>query len=117
MNTKMIHEQPWFLTSLITAFVAVSVSVALLAIAYLDAAGELAGYKRERAAVIDVERFIAHAYPRLDAATRRGHAEILVSASCGEIVYNAVACLDGTVANPPPDARLYARMTMEKRAP
>lgn len=113
MTNKMLHEQPLFRFIGIVAFVVVAVSVTLLARAYFESADELTRARKERAAVADVERFILQKYPNLDAATRRGHAEILIEASCGEIVYNAVACLDGTMANPPPEVRMYAQRAVE----
>lgn len=110
----MLHEQPLFRLILIAAFIAMAISVTLLARAYFEASAELIRTQREREAVIDVERFIARAYPQLSAATRRGHAEILIDASCGEIVYNAVACLDGRIADPPPEVRMYAQQVVER---
>lgn len=56
---------------------------------------EVSQHRANRAAVADVENFIYQQYPTIDAATRRGHAEILIEATtgkCAEIAENAFAC-------------------------
>lgn len=85
------------------------VSAIMLALAYNGAVAELEKMRGERTAVADVESFIYQRYPALDSATRRGHAEILVDSTCGEIAEGAVACFGGGMTNPPQEVRAYAR--------
>lgn len=74
---------------------------------------EVSQQRAHRAAVADVENFIYQQYPTIDAATRRGHAEILIDSSCVEIVENAIACQGGGLTKLPPEVRQYALRVAE----
>lgn len=76
---------------------------------------EILDLRAHRAAVADVENFIYQKYPLIDAATRRGHAEILIDSSCVDvgIVENTMACPNGITRQPPQDVRKYALRVAE----
>lgn len=74
---------------------------------------ELERMRGVRAAVADIESFIYDRYPMIDAATRRGHAEILVDSSrvdsdCAEIADNTLACHGYGITKIAPVVRQYA---------
>lgn len=75
---------------------------------------EVSQQRAYRAAVADVENFIYQQYPTIDAATRRGHAEILIEATtgkCVEITDNAFSCPNYGITKIAPKARQYAAKT------
>ena len=74
---------------------------------------ELSQQRAHDAAVADVENFIYQKFPTMDAATRRGHAEILISSTCVEIVENAIACQGGGLTKVSPEVRQYALRAAE----
>lgn len=80
---------------------------------------ELERMRGERAAVADIENFIYERYPMINAATRRGHAEILVDSShvdsdCAEIADNTLACPGYGITRIAPVVRQYALRVIDR---
>lgn len=98
------------------AFVVAVASATMLALAYHAAVDGLEKVEAERDAVAEVERFIYQRYPSIEAATRRGHAEILIDSTyidCVDITENAIACPGYGITKLAPEVRVYAQQVAD----